>query len=132
MKWKTAVIAGAVLLLVGFLLGFIPESQRASKLAMELESARLENKLREIRELASLSYLDASNKNYASAAGQSERMFGIANEVAKSTKDDALRGSLTGLLTFHDTVQGKLSAGDGSVLDQLQQMLKKTQGELKR
>jgi hypothetical protein len=30
-------------------------------------------------------------------------MFGIANEVAKNTKDEALRGSLAGLLTIQDT-----------------------------
>jgi hypothetical protein len=89
-------------------------------------------KLREIRELAVLSYMDASKKNYASAAGESERMFGVANEVAKNTKEDALRGSLTGLLAFHDPVQSKLSTGDGSVLDQLQQMVLKTQRDLKR
>jgi hypothetical protein len=131
MRWKTTVIFSAVLLFVGLLLGFIPESQRASELAMQLNSGRLENKLMQIRELAALSYVDASTKNYASAAGNSERMFGVANEVAKNTKDDALRGSLTSLLTFHETVQSKLSAGDASVLDQLQQVVKKTQGELK-
>jgi hypothetical protein len=76
---------------------------------MQLDGARLENKLREIGELAALSYMDASKKNYASAAGESERMFGVANEVAKNTKDDALRGGLTGLLAFHDPVQSKLS-----------------------
>ncbi len=54
MKWKTVAIVGAVLFLAGFLSGFIPEYQRASKLAKQLETARLENKLREIRELASL------------------------------------------------------------------------------
>jgi ribosomal protein L12E/L44/L45/RPP1/RPP2 len=132
MKWKTTAIAGVVLLVFGFLLGFIPESQRASELVTQLDGARLENKLREIRELAALSYLDSSKKNYASAASSSERMFGVANEVAKNTKDEALRGSLTGLLTFHDTVQNKLSAGDASVSDQLQQVVKKTQAELKR
>jgi hypothetical protein len=132
MRWKTAAIGGVMLLVVGFLFGFIPESQRAAEMSMQLDGARLENKLSEIRELASLSYLDASKKNYAAAAGESERMFGVANEVEKNTKNDALRGTLTGLLAFHDAVQSKLSAGDASVMEQLQQVVKKTQGELKR
>jgi hypothetical protein len=132
MKWKTVAIVGAVLFLAGFLLGFIPEYQKASKLAKQLETARLENKLREIRELASLSYIDASKMNYGSAAEDTERMFGLAREVAYDTKDDGLRSSLDGLSTFRDTVKGKLSAADASVLEPLQQIVQKTQRELKR
>jgi hypothetical protein len=132
MKWKTVAIAGAVLFVAGFLLGFIPEYQKASKLAAQLETARLESKLREIRELASLSYMDASRMNYGSATEDSERMFGLAREVANDTKDDGLRASLKGLSTFRDTVKGKLSAADASVLEPLQQIVQRTQRELKR
>ena len=46
--------------------------------------------------------------------------------------DDALRSSLNGLSTFRDTVMGKLSAADASVLEPLQQIVQKTQKELKR
>jgi hypothetical protein len=132
MKWKTVAIVGAVLFLAGFLLGIIPEYQRASQLAKQLETARLEGKLREIRGLASLSYIDASKMNYGSAAEDSERMFGLATEVANDTKDDGLRNSLNSLSTFRDTVKGKLSAADASVLEPLQQIVQKTQKELKR
>jgi hypothetical protein len=132
MKWKTVAIVGAVLFLAGFLLGFIPEYQRASKLAKQLETAQLESKLREIRELASLSYIDASKMNYGASAEDSERMFGLVREAANDTKDDGLRSSLNGLSTFRDTVKGKLSAADASVLEPLQQIVQKTQRELKR
>jgi hypothetical protein len=53
-------------------------------------------------------------------------------EVANDTKDDGLRSSLNGLSTFRDTVMGKLSAADASVLEPLQQIVQKTQRELKR
>ena len=132
MKWKTVAIVGTVLFLAGFLLGFIPQHQIASKLATQLETVRLESKLREIRELASLSYFDAAKLNYGSAAEESERMFGLASEVANDTKDDALRSSLNGLSTFRDTVMSKLRAADASVLEPLQQIVQKTQRELKR
>ena len=132
MKWKTVAIVGAVLFLAGFLLGFVPEYQRASSLAKQLDTAQMENKLREIRELASLTYIDASKMNYGSAAEDSERMFGRVREVADGTKDDSLRRSLNGLSTFRDTVKGKLSAADASVLEPLQQIVQKTQRELKR
>ena len=132
MNWKTFAIAGVVLFLAGFLLGFVPEYQKASNLATQLESARLESKLREIRALASLSYIDAAKLNYGSAADDSERMFALAREVANDTKDDGLRRSLNGLSTFHDTVSGKLSAADATALEPLQQIVQKTQRELKR
>ena len=132
MHWKTVAIVVAAFFLGGFLLGFVPEYRKASKLAQQLQSARLQSKLREIRAWASLSYIDATKLNYGSAAEDSERMFGLAREVANDTKDDVLRSSLNGLLTFRDTVIGKLSAADASVLEPLQQIVQKTQKELKR
>ena len=132
MKWKAVAIVGTVLFLAGFLLGFIPQHRIASKLATQLEIVRLESKLREIRELASLSYIEAAKLNYGSAAEESERMFGLASEVASATQDDALRNSLNGLSTFHDNVMSKLRAADASVLEPLQQIVQKTQRELKR
>jgi hypothetical protein len=132
MKWKTVAIVGIVLFVAGFLLGFIPQHKKASDLTKQLETVRLESKLREIRALASLSYIDATKLNYGSAAEDSERMFGLAREVANDTKDDGLRNSLNGLATFRETVMDKLRAADASVLEPLQQIVQKTQKELKR
>jgi len=132
MKWKTVVIVGTILFLAGFLFGFIPEYQKASKLATQFETAQLETKLGEIRELASLSYIDTAKMNYGSAADDSKRMFDLAREVANDTKDDGLRNSLSGLSTSRDTVMSKLGAADASVLESLQQIVQKTQRELKR
>ena len=132
MKIKTVALAGAALFLIGFLLGYIPQHQKASRLVAELETARLDSKLREIRALASLSYMEASKLNYGSAAEDSERMFGISRQLVNDTNDDALRRSLNGVLTFRETVQGKLSAADASVLEPLQRMVQKMNTELKR
>jgi len=132
MKWKTVAIVAIVLFVAGFLLGFIPQHKKAADLTKQLETARLESKLREIRALASLSYIDATKLNYGSAAEDSERMFGVAREVANDTKDDGLRSSLNGLATFRETVMDKLRAADASVLEPLQQIVQKTQKELKR
>ena len=132
MKWKTVAIVGIVLFVAGFLLGFIPQHKKASDLAKQLETVRLESKLREIRALASLSYIDATKLNYGSAAEDSERMFGLAREVANDTKDENLRSSLDGLATFREPVMDKLRTADASVLEPLQQIVQKTQKELKR
>ncbi len=94
MKWRTVAIVGVVLFLAGFLLGFIPQYRKVSTLSSQLETARLQNKLRQIRELASLSYMDASRETTDPQAKIQISMFSLATEVAADTKDGALRNSL--------------------------------------
>jgi len=132
MKLKTVAIVGTVLFLAGALLGFVPGHQKVSKLSEELEGSRLESKLSEIRELASISYINASKMNYGSAAESSKRMFGLVSELAGDTKDASLRNNLNDLSTYHDSVMGKLSAADASALEPLLKIVQKTQRELKR
>ena len=132
MKVTTVAVLGAALFLIGFLVGYIPQHQKASTLATQLETARRESKLREIRALASLSYMETAKLNYGSATEDSERMFGLAREIVNETNDDALRRSLNGWLAFRETGRGKLTAADASVLEPLQQIVQKTQTELKR
>ena len=98
MKLKTVAIVGTVLFLAGALLGFVPGHQKVSKLSEELEGSRLESKLSEIRELASISYINASKMNYGSAAESSKRMFGLVSELAGDTKDASLRNNLNDLI----------------------------------
>ena len=98
MKLKTVAIVGTVLFLAGALLGFVPGYQKASKLSEELESSRLESKLSEIRELASVSHINASKMNYGSGAENSKLMFGLVSELAGDTKDASLRNNLNDLI----------------------------------
>jgi hypothetical protein len=132
MKLKSTAIVGTVLFLAGALLGFVPEYQKASKLSEELESARLDDRLSDIRELAALSYINASKMNYGSAAEDSKRMFGLVSELDGDTKDASLRNNLNDLSTYHDSVMGKLSAADASAQEPLLQIVQMTQRALKR
>lgn len=132
MNWKKVVITAVIVFIVGFLLGFIPQYRKGSDLRARLDRAQLSGELAQIRELAALSYTDASRMNYGSAAEDSEHMFNLASETANQTKDAGLRESLQGLLTLRDTVEGKLKAADSSVLQPLQQIVQKTQSDLKR
>lgn len=132
MRWTTVVITGAILFVAGLLVGFIPEHQKASNLTRELETAQLKSHLSDIRELASLSYLDASKMNYGSASEDAQQMFALVGQVAAHTKDESLRNSLNSLLTFRDAVTSKLSTADASVLEPLQQIVQKTRSELQR
>ena len=131
MNWKAIGIWGAVLFLGGGLLGFVPQYKKVSQLTRELDSLRSESKLQEIRGLASLSYVDTARMNYGSAAEHAERMFDLSRQLASETKSDGLRSSLAGIASFHDTVMSKLRSADPSALEPLQQLVQKTQRELK-
>ena len=132
MRWQRVVSIGAILFLAGFLLGFIPERRRASLLDEQRKAAQLQKRLSDIRELALLSYFQASRLNYGSARDASERMFGLARQLANGTEDRNLKSSLDALQTMHDPLKAKLTAADASVLQPLQQLVQKTQSELTR
>lgn len=132
MRWQRVVSIGAILFLAGFLFGFIPERRKASLLDEQWKTAQLQGQLSEIRELALLSYFQASRLNYGSARDASERMFGRATQLANGSEDRNLKSSLDGLQSFHESLKAKLTAADPSVLQQLQQLVQKTQAELKR
>lgn len=133
MNWKKVLITAVIVFIIGFLLGFIPQYRKASNLQTDLDAAQLTGELAHIRELAALSLAEASRMNYGSAAVDSERMFNLVNETANQhTKETGLHDTLENLLTFRNTVESKLKNGDNNVLDPLQQIVQKTQANLKR
>ena len=74
---KKIMVVG-VLLIVAFLAGFIPQYVKGKRLERELGEARQENSLAQLRDLASLAYLQASQKDYGLAGGTSTRFFDLA------------------------------------------------------
>jgi type II secretory pathway component PulM len=63
---KNSIIGVAVLLVVVFLAGFLPTYAKANRLEKELREARREQSLAQLRDLASLAYFQASQKDYGS------------------------------------------------------------------
>ena len=80
----------------------------------------------QLRDLACLTYLQASQKDFGLAAGTSTRLFDHAREVAKQTIDSADRKSVEDLLGLRDPITAKLATGDSEVLNELQVLLVKT------
>ena len=116
----------AVLEVLTFLAGFLPGSVKGQRQENELREARLENSRAQLRDLASLAYLQASQKDYGLAAGTSTRLFNRTREVAGQTSDSAGRKSLEDVLTLRDPITAKLATGDPAVLNELQDLLVKT------
>ena len=122
---KNRIMLVAVLLILTFLAGFLPGYVKGQRQERELREARQENSLAQLRDLASLAYLQASQKDYGLSAGTSTRLFDRIREVANQTPESAQRKSLEDLLRLRDPITAKLATGDSEVLNELQALLVK-------
>jgi hypothetical protein len=120
------IIVVVVLLIVAFLAGFLPQYAKVTRLEKELGETRKENSLAQLRDLAGLAYLQASQKDYGLAGGTSTRFFDRTREVANQTPDSSGRKPLEDLLNLRDQITGELARGDPGVLNDLQTLLVKT------
>jgi hypothetical protein len=120
------IISGVVLLLVAFCAGFIPQYAKGKRLERELGEARHANSLAQLRDLAGLAYLQASQKDYGLASATSTSFFDRAREVANQTSDSSGRQPLEEILNLRDQITGGLARGDPGVVNDLQTLLVKT------
>jgi len=123
---RTWIVTGAALLLVVFLVSFLPQYIKATRLSGELHEARQENKMCELRDLAAQAYFQAIQKNYGLATGTSTRFFNRSREVAGQMPDASSRKAIEDLASFRDKVTAGLAKGDPGVLNDLQPLLVKT------
>src|ERR1035441_690865 len=117
-KWrvtKTIIVAG-VLAIAAFLAGFLPSYAKVKRLENDLRQAQQENRLAQLRDLAGVAYLEASQKNYGLAAGTSARFFERTREVAAQTPQPGGRTALQDLLSGQDKITALLAKGDPAVL----------------
>src|ERR1700730_9161954 len=122
---NTIIVAGA-LVIVAFLAGFLPSYAKGKRLENDLRQARQENRMAQLRDLAGLAYLQASQKNYGLAASTSARFFERTREVANQTPHASSRQALEDLLSGRDKITSELAKGDPGVLNDLQTLFVKT------
>jgi hypothetical protein len=123
---KNRIVVIGVLLIVVALAGFLPQYVKVKGLEKELSEARQENSLAQLRDLAGLAYLQASQKDYGLAAGTSSRFFDRTQDTANQTADSSAKKSLEDLLSFRDKITTGLAKGDPGVLNDLQALFLKT------
>jgi hypothetical protein len=120
------IFAGILMILLAFLTGFLPGYAKGQRQEKELREARQENSLAQLRDLACLAYLQATQKDYGLAASTSTRLFDRTREVANQTPDSAGRKSLEDLLSLRDPITSKLATGDSGVVNDLHALLVRT------
>ncbi len=122
---KNRAFLGIAVMVVVFLLGFLPQFVKAKRLENELRVERQQNTLAQLRDLVGLAYLQTTQKNYGLAAGTSTRFFSRVEELVNQTADDRFK-SLQDLLGFRDRITAELAKADPAVVGDLQNLFLKT------
>ncbi|MEW5974224.1 MAG: hypothetical protein AB1898_00320 [Acidobacteriota bacterium] len=121
---------GLVLAVLGFLGGFLSQYSTVGQLREELSrtnqnlaSCQFKGGLAELRDLAAMMYLEASQKNYNLAGGHSTRFFNRVREVLAQVDDASLKQGFQELLDLRDATTSGLATGDPGVLAGVQNIL---------
>ena len=121
-----------VLLIAGFLVGFILQYARLQRLQKELSastkqlgSCQSSEQLSQLRDKATMMYLQAVQKNYGVAGEYAKEFLDQAQRIVSSTEDLALRDLLRDTLATRDQVTGDLAKGDAAALSEIQAILSK-------
>ena len=121
-----------VLLIAGFLTGLILQYARLQRVQQELSastkqlgSCQSSQQLSQLRDTATMSYLEATQKNYGKAGEYSRELFDQAQRIASSTEDPALRNLLRDVLEMRDQITANLAKGDAVALSEIQPVVSK-------
>jgi hypothetical protein len=121
-----------LLLLAGFLVGFILQYSRLHRVQQELSvstkqfgSCQSSQQLAQLRDTATMMYLEVVQKNYGKAGEYSREVFDQAQQIANSTQDSALRNLLRDILATRDQVTADLAKGEAAALSETQVVLSK-------
>jgi len=123
---KNKLVISAIALVVVFLAGFVPQYAKVNRLEAELRQAQMGNAAAELRDLAGLAYIQASQKNFGNAAGTAARFFNRVREAANQIPDANARKTYEDLLISRDKVTTQLAKGDAGVMGDLQDLFVKT------
>jgi type II secretory pathway pseudopilin PulG len=121
-----------VLLIVGFLAGFVLQYARLQQAQQELSastkqlgSCQAGEQLSQLRDTATAMFLEAVQKNYGKAGEDSKEFFDQAQRIQSSTGDPALRNLLHDILATRDQITADLAKGDAAALSEVQALLSK-------
>ena len=120
------------LLIAGFLTGFILQYARVQRVQQELSastkqlgSCQSSGQSSQLRDTATMMYLETVQKNYGRAGEYSKEFFDQAQRIVSSTEDPALRNLLRDTLATRDQITADLAKGDGAALSEIQPVLSK-------
>jgi hypothetical protein len=121
-----------VLLIVGFLTGFLLQCARLQRVQQELSASTKQLELcqaserrSQLRDTATKMYLETVQKNYGKAGEFAKEFFDQAQRMVNGTEDPALRALLDDSLKTRDEITAELAKGDAGALSEIQLLLSK-------
>src|ERR1051326_7533588 len=127
---RNRLIIWFVLLLAGFLLGFVPQysRERATSSALDRTTQQLRtceagSRVAHLHDVAALMYLEATRKNYGIAGEYATQFADVAHQLADQTSDNSLKSTIQDLMKSRDAIATELSKGDPAVVNDLQSFL---------
>ena len=122
-----------VLLIGGFLLGFVPEYLKNRDLRLQLQNPqstidalKLQVQMGELRDAASLMLIEISRQNYGLARDYSTQFYGKVNDAIDTVQGPELKKTLQELATTRDSLTANLSAANPASLTASQLIALKT------
>jgi|SRR5689334_2524053 hypothetical protein len=122
-----------ILLVGGFLLGFVPEYRKNRELAAQLESPlktidalKLQLDLGELRDDVGLMLLELSRQNYGLARDHASTYYSKLNDLISESRDESLKKSLTELSATRDSLMMSLSTATSNSLTAAQPIVLRT------
>lgn len=119
-----------VLLIAGFLTGLILQYARLQRVQEQLSastkqlgSCQSTEQLSQLRDTATMMYLEVVQKNYGKAGEHAKEFFDQAQRIISSTEDPALQNLLRDVLAGRDQITGDLAKGDAAALSEIQPFL---------
>jgi hypothetical protein len=122
-----------VLLIAGFLLGFVPQYLKNRDLRSQLEAPqktieelRAQLQMSELRDQAGLMWFEISRQNYGLARDHAGQYYSKLKDTIDSAQDPTLKKSLQELSATRDAVIVDLAAANTSSLNAAQSIVLKT------
>jgi hypothetical protein len=100
--------------------------------AKQLAFCQSSEQLSQLRDTATMMYLEAVQKNYGKAGEYSKEFFDQAQRIVSSMEDPALRNVLRDILATRDQITADLAKGDDAALSEIQRVLSKLEQTEKR
>jgi hypothetical protein len=131
---KTFGISVAVALVVGFLIGYIPQHTSATTAKGEKDQAQAQ--LARAQEQAALSgfrdrvavvYVEAEKKNFAQASSDASSLFTSMQSYSDRVSNSGVQQDLSPFLRKRDAIISGLAKGDEAVTGELRDMFLKMQ-----
>jgi hypothetical protein len=117
-----------LLFVAGLLIGFIPQYLKARDLKRQVSVCNSAYQLAEVRRLAALTYVTATQLNYGTASGYANQFFQQVSHLAATTSDVSGRSMLSDVLSSRGKITADLAKGDAQVVSDLQPILMAVEG----